>query len=221
MAIFCAAGWTSGSPNWPDVASQSAQHGNGAGKRVSQSPVSTPWAPTHGGEKEEIGGHPQTLGRTLPCTLITHTSALSYHCEPFWQRREGAAISNPFLGRARSIAPLLTPSDSRKELPHLFSHSRGGGNPGVATGIAFQPSGPHSWGKMRRIGDTPNPGSILLRHHSVQPGHPFLGEKRSGAEGHHRTPGPPQADLRPTAPFQARAVLVRARKEIDSVVSKK
>ena len=74
----------------------------------------------------------------------------------------------------------------------LFCHSRGGGNPGVATGIAFQP-----------------------------PGAPSLGGEEEWTEGHPRNPGPPEADLRRTAPFQARAVLVRARKEIDSVASKK
>ena len=87
-------------------------------------------------------------------------------------RRRGNLQSLSWAG-AINRAPLRTLSDSWQEKPlHLFSHSRGGGNPGVATGIAFQPSGPHSWGKMRRIGDTPNPGSILLHHHSVQPGQP-------------------------------------------------
>jgi hypothetical protein len=36
MAIFCAAAPTSPSPNWPDVASQSAQYGNGTAKLMSE-----------------------------------------------------------------------------------------------------------------------------------------------------------------------------------------
>ena len=157
-------------------------------------------------EEEEDSGDTQA-----PSSILLHRSHVGLIQPPQFHFVKGR-----FQGVVDEPPNPLHPTEADRT---LFCHSRGGGHPGVATGIALQPPGPHSWGEMRRIGDTPNPGIILLHHrHSVQPGHPFLGEKKNGTEGHHRTP---VIRLRRTAPFQARAVLVRARKEIDSVVSKK
>ena len=177
MAIFCAPSWTSPSPNWSDVASQSAQHGDGAGECLSNNHFSTPLAPLMGDrEKEENSGD-----TPAPSSILLHRSHVGLIQPP-----QSPFVKGGLRGVVDEAPNPLHPTEADCT---LFCHSRGGGNPGVATGIALQPPGPHS-----------------------------SGEKRSGTEGHHRTPG---IRLRRTAPFQARAVLVRARKEIDSVVSKK